>query len=262
MRGFLDVDQAGIPRQTRYAIEKLFEGRLPEFYETLAFHFKQSQSIPKAVHYLMKAGEKSQGRYALEEAHQYFKEAFDLFTDNADKTEEEQKLLIDLVLNWSEVFHFRGAYSGLIQLLNAHENLVQTLNNKSRLGMFYAWLGTGLRYREELRDSYQCLLKALKLGEETKNHRVIGHACCCLTGTCTELGLLEEAIRFGRRANEISTHIKPDHEIFRSSLFEMGLAYAFKWDRKKVAEVGKSLIDYGKKISDPRSMANGYLING
>ena len=61
-------------------MEQLFPGRLPEFCETLAFHFKQGGSSLKAVDYLIKSGEKSLKRYAVEESHQYFKEAFDLLS--------------------------------------------------------------------------------------------------------------------------------------------------------------------------------------
>jgi tetratricopeptide (TPR) repeat protein len=146
--------------------------------------------------------------------------------------------------------------------MGSHEKLVQESNNQKNLGMLYAWLGTGLRFKEELRDSYRYLLKALELGESFNELKIIGHACCCLTGTCTELGLLEDAIGFGKRAQEISTNIAPNHDIFRSSLFEMGLAYAFKGDCKQVVEVGNELINYGRNQSDPRSIANGYLILG
>ena len=52
-------------------MEQMFPDRLPEFCETLAFHFTQGKSLHKAVEYLMKSGEKSLKRYAVEESHQY-----------------------------------------------------------------------------------------------------------------------------------------------------------------------------------------------
>jgi hypothetical protein len=63
------------------SMEELFRERLPEFYETLAYHYKQGQSYLKAVDYLMKAGEKCLERYTVEESHQYYKEAFDILSN-------------------------------------------------------------------------------------------------------------------------------------------------------------------------------------
>ncbi|MCJ7808313.1 MAG: AAA family ATPase, partial [Dehalococcoidia bacterium] len=62
------------------AIEELYPDRLEEFYEALAFHFKQGESRDKAIDYLIKSGEKSYDRYAVEESHQNFKEAFEILS--------------------------------------------------------------------------------------------------------------------------------------------------------------------------------------
>ncbi|MFN2302955.1 MAG: adenylate/guanylate cyclase domain-containing protein, partial [Anaerolineales bacterium] len=146
--GLLKKDRQEIHERIGLAIEQLFTNRLPEFYESLAFHFKQSQSVDKAVNYLIKAGHKGQSKYALEEAHQYYKEAYDLLSAKPDKNGDDHKLLVDLLLTWAEVFHFRGAYSDLVQVMGSHEKLVQESNNQKNLGMLYAWLGTGLRFKE------------------------------------------------------------------------------------------------------------------
>ena len=71
--GLLKKDRQAIHEQIAIVMEQLFQDRLPEFYETLAFHFKQGQSVSKAVDYLVKSGEKCVGRYAVEEAHQYYR---------------------------------------------------------------------------------------------------------------------------------------------------------------------------------------------
>jgi predicted ATPase len=71
--GLLKKERQEIHERIGQVMEPLFQERLSEFYETLAYHFKQGRSIHKAVRYLMKSGEKSLGRYALEESYQYFK---------------------------------------------------------------------------------------------------------------------------------------------------------------------------------------------
>ena len=86
-------------------MEQLFRDRMPEFYETLAFHFTQGQSVIKAVNYLVKSGEKSLARYSVEEAHEYFRKAFDILASKEDKFEEEKIILIDILNSWGYAFY-------------------------------------------------------------------------------------------------------------------------------------------------------------
>jgi len=150
--GLLKKERQTIHERIGVVMEQLFRDRLPEFYETLAFHFKQGRSIHTAVNYLMKAGEKSLGRYAIEESHQYFKEAFDLLSNKTDRTKEEDGLLIDLLSKWSLVFYYRGKFEDQLDLFSAHKELAESLDDKEKLGMFYAWLGFALSFREKLKD--------------------------------------------------------------------------------------------------------------
>ncbi len=260
--GLLKRERQEIHERIGLVMEKLFQDRLPEFSETLAFHFKQGLSLHRAVDYLVKSGEKGLKRYAVEESHQYFKEAFDLLSNKPDKTQEEDGLLIDVLIRWSLVFYYRGDFRGMVDLLSAHEDLAQSLHDKARLGMLYGWLGMGLECREKLEDAYQYLRKALKLGKEIGDQRIIGYACAWLTWTCAELGLLDEAIRFGERAQEISRFLESDHYLYFKSLGGMGHAYWIAGERRKALEAGKALLDYGQRHSNTRSMVMGYYVMG
>ena len=70
--GLLKKERREIHEHIAIVMEQLFQGRLPEFYETLAFHFARGLSLDKAVNYLMKSGKKSLARYSIEESHQYY----------------------------------------------------------------------------------------------------------------------------------------------------------------------------------------------
>jgi len=77
-------------------------------HETLAFHFSQGQSEMKAADYLVKSGKKSLSRYAVEEAHQYFRDAYEIFQAKTDKTDSEKVALIDMFNEWGYVFYYLG----------------------------------------------------------------------------------------------------------------------------------------------------------
>jgi class 3 adenylate cyclase/tetratricopeptide (TPR) repeat protein len=260
--GLLKKECQALHERIALIIEQLFYDRLPEFYETLAFHFKQSRSLPKAVDYLVKSGEKSLNRYAVEESHQYFKEAFNLLSSKANKTRDEEYLIIDILLKWAYAFHLRGDFRELEKVFKTHQNLAESLDDKARLGMFYHWLGLALWGIERYRDSYQYLHKALELGEDMKNQQIIGYTCSCLAWTCAEMGLLDDAIAFGERGKEIFIAMRLDDLVYLNSLGGMGEAYWHRGESKKALEVGKALFDYGQKHSNIRSLVYGQFVMG
>jgi tetratricopeptide (TPR) repeat protein len=260
--GLLKKERQKIHEQIALVMERLFQDRLPEYYETLAFHFTQGQSLLKGVDYLVRSGEKSLGRYAVEEAHRYYREAFDLLSNKPDKSMEEKKLLIDLLNKWAFVFYYRGDFKTLTDLFTAHEDLAESLDDKARLGMFSAWLGFGLQCRGRMKDSYEYLLKALKIGEQIGDQRLIGYTCAWLTWTRSFEGLLDEAIAYGERAQEISGSLQSDHYLYFKSLGGLGSAYWHRGDKKKALEVGRLLLDYGQKHSNIRSLVMGHVKMG
>ena len=54
--GLLKKERREIHERIAIVIEQLFQDRLAEFYETLAFHFSRGLSLNKAISYLMKSG--------------------------------------------------------------------------------------------------------------------------------------------------------------------------------------------------------------
>jgi tetratricopeptide (TPR) repeat protein len=260
--GLLKKERREIHERTALVMEKLFRDRLSEFFETLAFHFAQGQSVYKAVDYLMKSGEKSLKRYAIEESHQYYQEGFDLLKNKPSMTEEENRLLIDLLVRWAYVFYYRGDFNGLVSLFRDHERLAESLTHKAELGMFYAWFGFGLWCNGKARSAYEYLCKALKIGEEIEDRRVIGYACTWLSWTCAELGPLEEALAFGQRAQEISRFFESDPYLYFKSLAGIGFVYYQSGETKKALEAGKALLDYGERYSNIRSLVLGHADMG
>ena len=260
--GLLKKERQEIHEQIALVMESVFQDRLPEFYETLSFHFSQGRSILKAVDYLIRSGEKSLVRYAVEESHQYFKEAFDRLSNKPQRTKDEDALLIELLIKWSLVHYYRGDLGKYIDLLSAHRSLAESLDDKTKLGMFYAWYGWSLWFREKFKDSYEYLRKALEVGEQIKDQQVIGYACTWLSFTCADLGDLEEAINCGERAQEISKHIPLDQYLFFKSLAGIGYTCFWKGKWKKAIEAGTAILDYGRRHSNIRSMAMGHFIMG
>jgi tetratricopeptide (TPR) repeat protein len=265
----LKKDRQLIHDRIGFVIEKLFKDRLLEFYESLAFHFKHGASPHKAVEYLMKAGEKSIMKYALEESHYYFKEAFEILTGKPELSQEEKFLLIDLLIKWAYVFHFRGDWKGLTDLFLSYKDFARSLDDKVRLGFYYGRLGFALFFREQYRDSYTYLSDAIRLGEETGNQKVTAYACSWIPWICAELGKLEEGIALGERSLKAMRLFPSDPYLYFQSHASLGFAYYLSGKTKKVFACAESLLDYGQKNLNLRCltvgnflMAFGYILYG
>jgi tetratricopeptide (TPR) repeat protein len=259
--GLLKKERRQIHEQIALVMESLFQDRLSEFYETLAFHFARGRSIAKAVDYLLKSGEKSLARYAVEEAHQHFRNAFDILSPKENKSEEEKIILIDILNSWGYSYYYLGEVKEFIDLFRSHQHMAESLDDKVRLGMFYAWLGIALWLVGKSNDSYEYLCKALELGENAGNQKVVGYACTWLAWACAELGLLAEGIGFGQRAQKIAESFPSDQYLFFKSLSGLCYIYWFKGDAKKVFEGAKLLLEYGEKKSNSRSRVFGHWVN-
>lgn len=260
--GLLKKERQIVHERIAQVVEQLFRDRLPEIYETLAFHYKQGQSVYKAVDYLVKSGEKSLRRYAIEESHQYFREAYQLLTQHGINGDEDKDLLINLLIKWGFVYYYNGEYRKLQELFEAHREIAETLTNKSRLGMFYAWLSCPLWHREKPNEAYAILSLARRLGEESGDPHVMGYAHTWLAWTCMEMGRLTEAAASAEKAQELCRTEDFDPYIYFNSLGGLAYVHFYRGERKKAFEAAQTMVDFGRAHSNVRSMVLGYLFMG
>ena len=80
-------------RRAGEVIEELYADRLPEFYETLAWHYVHGETWPKAVDYLVKAADKARSRYAYPEATRFCAEAIEILDRHGGAADEQVRAL-------------------------------------------------------------------------------------------------------------------------------------------------------------------------
>ena len=260
--GLLIKERQDIHERIGTVIEQLFQNRLPEFYETLAFHFTQGKSAGKAVEYLIKAGEKSLNRFALGESTLHFKEAFDIILSQPKRTDADNLILIDILNRWAKVHYYRGSFVELESLLLSQENIVENLGTNTQCGMFYAWLGMSLWANGQSKSSYNYLQKAKSIGETVNNKMIIGYACIWLSFTCADLGSFDEGISFAQEGHKIAGEIKTDHYLYFKSLFAFSYNYAWMGNPAPLKPIVKELIEYGEQHSHVRCLVVAYWSEG
>lgn len=256
--GLLKADRQLIHEKIGQVIEQIFKDRLSEFYETLAHHFSKGTSILKAVDYLMKSGDKSMNRYSVDESHQYFQKAFELFNKLPEKTVETNEIMIDLVNKWALVYYYRGDTKNAERLFSSQEYLINQINNKELTGMFHCWHGNVFWMTGQYIKAKESLKKAEKIGIEINSKKVIGYAYTWLSWVYGELGLFEKGIEYGSKASEIGKNFDKDHYVHFKSLGAVGFNYFWMGHVTGCLETGEKLIQYGNKYSQIRSQSLGY----
>jgi class 3 adenylate cyclase/tetratricopeptide (TPR) repeat protein len=260
--GLLKVDRKIIHEKIGLVIEQIFKDRLPEFYETLAHHFLAGNSTLKAVDYLIKSGDKNLKRYSLDEADDYFQKAFDLIDTLPEKTSQTNQIMIDLLTRWAMVFYYRGTFFELGKLLSSQEHLIDHMDDNEIKGIFIAWQGYSLEFNGKYLKAIDYLKKALNIGTKISSNKVIAYASTWLSWVCADMGLFDEGIEYGKRANKIAENLKPDHYIYFKSLAGIAWNYNFKGYAAPSIKTAEKVIQYGNQYSQVRSLSIGHALKG
>ena len=255
--GLLKKDRQTMHQRIGLVMEQVYSDRLPEFYETLAFHFRHSELSQQAIDYLRKSGRKSLKKYAVQESHQYYQRAFKILRQTQGDSEEEKWLLIDFLNEWAQVYYYRADFKGFTSLFLEHKELADSLSDKALVGIFHGWLCISLFCTGKAKDAYQITLEALKLGKETGSYAAIGLAYANLTWCCAELKLLDQGIEYGNEVLALRDELEP--MAFFLSLGGLGMIYLFNGDGQKNLEIGRILLEFGASQSDLRSTVVGYI---
>jgi tetratricopeptide (TPR) repeat protein len=122
------------------ALEQLHDGRTEEVAELLALHFGRSDEAEKSVDYAILAAEKSQRRWANNEALVYFNDALhrlDLLPD----TDVNRLRRIDAVIKQAEVKFALGQHAEHIEALDKIRTLVEACGDPRRRATWHYWCG-------------------------------------------------------------------------------------------------------------------------
>jgi class 3 adenylate cyclase/tetratricopeptide (TPR) repeat protein len=255
--GLLEKDRKAMHQEIGLVMEQVFFDRLPEFYETLAFHFRHSALYHKAFHYLRKSGKKSLNKYAVQESHEYYQRAFQILEKTMGDSEAEKSLLIDFLNEWALVFYYRADFVGFTKLFLKYQEMAESLADKALLAIFYAWLGLDLFCSGKSKESYRCSIKALELDQETGSNAAIGLVYSNLIWCCAELKLLDEGIHYGEEVLAKGNELDPMS--YNMSLGGLAAIYLFLGDSQKNLELGRILLESGENPSDLRSTVVGHI---
>ena len=257
--GLLKKERREIHVRVARVMEEVFKSRLPEFYEILAFHYRQGESQAKAVEYLVKSGEKSLDRYAVDEAYRYYEQAYRIVSAKTERTKEDASILIDVLTNWAFAFYYQGDLKKFLEVFTTHEEEAASLGDDAKSVMFHAWLGCAYFATGKINIGYEHLVRARDMAEGLGDQRGLGYAFTWLSYVAGIMGKLEEALDFGKKAVEIGKSFPSDPYLSFKGLWGITWAHLMKGDFRSALADSQALLDYGRKQSNNRSLVLGYL---
>jgi tetratricopeptide (TPR) repeat protein len=260
--GILKSERKAIHACIASCIENLFCEQLPEHFETLAYHFKQAGAIDKAITYLMHSGRKSLRRYAVEEAHRYYREAFDLIKGLEECDSNKEQRLVEALANWLPVYYYRGRFGPAEKRMSAYLHQAHAIEDSELRGVYYIGYGMCLWARERFQDAYEYMHRALKIGQAISSLSVEGYAHAWLTWVCIELGLPEESLAHGRAARALAEHFDSGHYPYYRSFDSDGFAHMLTGDCNRIMACSRALFEYGKASSSGRVTTWASFIKG
>ena len=255
--GLLKSERRELHRRVGQAIEELLADRIPEFVETLAYHYTRSGMRDEAVRYLTSSGRKAVARYALDEANRYYGDAYDLLSDT-ERTPDQDRLLVRLLVDWALVHYYDGTMGQLLDLLDRHSSVAAAVGEPELLGMYLAWTGHALAWKMDLRGGLARLDEAIAIGEAHHLPVVVAYASAWKTMTLWMLGRVGQAKETGQRVVRLAMDVSGDPYPYLKATSMLAMSTLMAGDFGEARSLSEELVEYGARTGSARAEALGY----
>jgi class 3 adenylate cyclase/tetratricopeptide (TPR) repeat protein len=179
------------------AIEQLYQERLEEFYEMLAYHYTRGEDLGKAGRYLTLSGNKAARRNSLWEAYSFYKEALAAL-HRLPETEERKKEQLDVLVLAATPLHLLGYPEGCLDMLQEGEALAKELRDNRHLSFFYGRLSGYHSYRGNHVLGVKYSEDAFQEGQKSEDIELIVPAAFGLSNSYVGTGQFNKLVAMAR----------------------------------------------------------------
>ena len=209
--GLLIKERRLIHEKIGLVMEELLQDHLPEFYETLAYNYSQSDNAQKAYEYLKLSGDKAVKNYANNEAIRYYKEAIRMLDVQPESLENKKEKLKVYLMMRAPLMYLSFPESSL-EILQDGERLAQELGDEEVLVQIYGSLSVynsvagnpslGLEYAE----------KCFNSAEKIKDFGLMAQSAAQLCASYWFTGDVTKIVDIGSRAIHLleENHLEKD----------------------------------------------------
>ena len=236
-QGILEQRRRVFHREVARGIEKLYQERVEDFYEELAYHWERSGDDEKTLEYLMKAGEKAARRYLNEAAIDYYTRAIQLAEDMGISGDR----LAEVYEARGQVHNTMSFYEECISDMMEAANLYTQRHKRANM---YQWIAT--TYSQFIDDMNEAIRYARKTVEEidpADKSRETARAYHGAAEIFIEAIDLEEGERLLGKALAIS------EEMGYKDLLASHYAWSARFDAPRMYGSNRSEIEQKRKVS-------------
>ena len=212
------------------AIEELYQERLGEFYEMLAYHFIRSENKMKALEYIELSNQKSIDLNAMEDAKNYFEIAMQLL-DEMPENDETLHYRFSFLINQLFVFQLLLQLPEYYDILNKYIPKANKVKSSELLGAFYARLGTCQWWFGELEKSTHTHHKSKKYFQNIENPYEVGTIFMSMQWCYMWKGDFGKALALKESAmNEFKKNFEPRGYVYSKSATSLAHSQLGQWD--------------------------------
>ena len=186
------------------ALETLYADRLPDAYDSLAYHAPRADEPEKAVEYLSLFAEKAAQSYAHAEAAKALTQALEL----AERLPEERRdrRTLELVLQIAGSLLPLARFPEKMELLRQHAERVERLADPAVAGRYHFWLAHTHSYMGNQDEAARCARLAIAEAHRCGDEATEGKAFYVLTRDAFWAGRFAQGIEDGLRAVALLDH--------------------------------------------------------
>ena len=256
--GLLRGERQELHERAAFAMEQILRERIPEFVETLAYHFLRGGVVDKAVHYLRESGRKCVARYAIADAAKHYRNAYDLLAGRT-RTSAEDRALVELLNDWSLVHYYQGDCGDWRSALKENLGVAESVGDPELLGLYLGWTGHMLFWHEEYAASLEHLDRAVLLGHEAGSKRVVAYAETWRAWTLIFLARALESIEAAERAIALGREFPDDPYLVFKPLSAISFSAGALGDLGRTRLVGEELLEIGRRTGNSRAVTLGHI---
>ena len=255
--GLLKSERQALHARTARAMEDVYADRIPEFVETLAYHYQRGGVADKAIHYLALAGRKCVARYALVEAENHFRQAYALLP-GGELTTAQCRTLAELLIAWSQVHYYQGTIGAWHRLLEKHLGDAERCADAAIRSMYLGWLGNVRLFHGDVRGSIDVLDRALELGRSVQARDAMAHVQAWRVFTLFELGRGAEAIVAAQSLDQTDEERRNSPYPYVKCQAGRALLLMSSGNIRRAREIAQELVEFGRANGNARAEAFGH----
>lgn len=257
--GLLKSERRELHARIAMAMERVFVSRIGEFVETLAYHYFRGGVTDKAVHYLIEAGRKCVARYALREAASHYAEAYALI-GAGERSPEQRRMLVDLLVSWSQVQYYDGTIGEWRRLLEKHLADADGCAEPALLAMYLAWLGLVRGFNGDIRGSHEALERAVQTAQAAGARDALAYALAWQTFTLFEIGRPAESLNLGHLLHPTDEEFRRNPYPYAFGRCGLVIAQVVSGDLKRAREIAQDVIASGRAGGNARAESLGHFV--